>query len=136
MAGRKSKIIEAILIVVGIAVIGAFVSNIAINSYRYRKEFRENVAAGSLENLVNKNTPHYDVYLFQSGEETCICWIRPVPRPLPGLISGPSCYIFDRGGKLIDSCFDIGEDPYFCKKWLQFPKLEQVSEPKILLENL
>ena len=135
MAGRKSKIIDVVLIVVGIAAIGAFVLNIAISSYRYRKEFRENVAAGSLENLVNNNTPFYDVYLFQSGEETCICWIRPVPKPLPGLISGPSCYIFNRDGKLIDFCFDIGENPDFCKKWLQFPKLERVSDPKILLEN-
>ncbi len=135
MAERKSKILYVVLLVVGIAVIGAFVLNIAISSYRYRKEFRENVSAGSLGNLVNKNTPNYDVYLFKSGEETCICWIRPVPRPLLGFLSGPSCYIFDRGGKLIDSCFDIGEDPYFCKKWLQFPKLEQVSDPRILLEN-
>jgi hypothetical protein len=38
------------------------------------------------------------------------------------LASGPSSYVFDRSGRLVDWSSDIGDDPRFRDKWIPSPQ--------------
>jgi hypothetical protein len=40
------------------------------------------------------------------------------------LPSGPSAYVFDRSGKLVDWSGDMGDDPQFYGKWIRTSKRE------------
>ena len=38
-------------------------------------------------------------------------------RLVPAVPSGPSAYIFDRSGRLVEWCWDIGDNSAFDDKW-------------------
>lgn len=54
----------------------------------------------------------------RQGEEYLIAY-----GPTSGLLlaSGPSAYVFDRDGRLVDRSSDIGDDSAFRQRWPQLP---------------
>lgn len=57
-------------------------------------------------------TPH--LYLLGGANGSHVMATGPGSGLVP---SGPSAYIFDRSGRLVDWCEDVGDDPVFDQKW-------------------
>ena len=116
-------ILGIVLVVFGIAlVVFAFIAWSIFCLTQYVKELEPPEGASLDEFLASKTNVCCVPTIEVDGQTHTVVILRVEttfwkPFVVP---SGPPVYVFDADKNLVDWCHDIGDDPYFMKKWNHF----------------